>query len=276
MRGSAPERFQLTASYAAQAFHMRWFEAHRPAGGGGGRPVRNVSLERVGFQIAGPRARDVLAAATPSADVSSRALRFFDAREMEVGLVPALVCRISYTGDLGYEIYVDSDHQVALYQAFAAAGEAHGMKPFGMRAMMSLRLEKSYGAWMREYRPEYTPAETGLDRFVDFRKNDFIGRDAAMRVRDAPPGRRLCTFVVDAGDADVWADEPIFAGDEVVGFVTSGGYAHFSGKSIALGFVPVDLMDGGAEFTIEILGERRAATLVHEPILDPHGERMRG
>ena len=271
----APERFQLTASYAAQAFHMRWFEAHLPAGDGGV-SVRNVSLERIGFQIAGPRAREVLAAAAPSADVSNRALRFFDAREMEVGLVPALVCRLSYTGDLGYEIYVDPEHQVALCQALAEAGEAHGMKPFGMRAMMSLRLEKSYGAWMREYRPEYTPAETGLDRFIDFAKNRFIGRDAAMRERDAPPGRRLCTFEVNARDADVWADEPIFAGDEVVGFVTSGGYAHWSHKSIALGFVPVELTeDVGAEFTVEILGERRAARLLREPILDPRGERMR-
>ena len=265
------ERFQLTASYAAQAFHMRWFEAHLPSRGVS---VRNVSLERIGFQVAGPRARDTLAAATP-ADVSNEALRFFDAREMEVGLVPALVCRISYTGDLGYEIYVDSDHQIALWQALSEAGAAHGMKPFGMRAMMSLRLEKSFGAWMREYRPEYTPAETGLDRFVDLRKNDFIGRDAAMRERDAPPGRRLCTFVVDAHDADVWADEPIFAGDDVVGFVTSGGYAHYSGKSVALGFVPVEMIADGAEFEVEILGERRAATLVRDPVLDPRGERMR-
>ena len=268
----APERFHLTASYAAQAFHMRWFESHLPPVGVS---VTNVSLDRIGFQIAGPRARDVLAAAT-SADVSNEALRFFDAREIEVGLVPALVCRVSYTGDLGYEIYVDSDHQIALYQALAAAGAAHGMKPFGMRAMMSLRIEKSFGAWMREYRPEYTAAETGLDRFVDLRKNDFIGRDAAMRERDAPPGRRLCTFVVDAHDADVWADEPIFSGDDVVGFVTSGGYAHYSAKSAALGFVPVEMIAGGAEFTIEILGERRAAKLVREPVLDPRGERMRG
>ena len=268
----SPERFQLTASYAAQAFHMRWFEAHLPPSGVS---VRNVSLDRIGFQIAGPRARDVLAATT-SADVSNASLRFFDAREIEVGLVPALVCRVSYTGDLGYEIYVDADHQIALWQALATAGEAHGMKPFGMRAMMSLRLEKSFGAWMREYRPEYTPAETGLDRFVDLRKNDFIGRDAAMRERDAPPGRRLCTFVVDAHDADVWADEPIFAGDDVIGFATSGGYAHYSDMSVALGFVPVELTDGGAELTVEILGDRRAAKLAREPVLDARGERMRG
>ena len=268
----SPEGFQLTASYAAQAFHMRWFEAHLPPSGVS---LRNVSLDRIGFQIAGPRARDVLAATT-SADVSNESLRFFDAREIELGLVPALVCRVSYTGDLGYEIYVDADHQIALWQALASAGDVHGMKPFGMRAMMSLRLEKSFGAWMREYRPEYTPAETGLGRFVDLRKNDFIGRDAAMRERDARPERRLCTFVVDAHDADVWADEPIFAGDHVVGFATSGGYAHYSDKSVALGFVPVELIDGGAEFTIEILGARRAAKLVHEPMLDARGERMRG
>ena len=268
----APERFQLTASYAAQAFHMRWFEAHLPPSAVS---VRNVSLDRIGFQIAGPRARDVLAATT-TADVSNETLRFFDAREIEVGLVPALVCRVSYTGDLGYEIYADAEHQIALYQALAAAGDAHGMKPFGMRAMMSLRLEKSFGAWMREYRPEYTPAETGLDRFVDLRKNDFVGRDAAMRERDAPPGRRLCTFVVDARDADVWADEPIFAGDDVVGFVTSGGYAHYCAQSVALGFVPAHMIRDGAEFTIEILGDRRAARLVREPVLDPRGERMRG
>ena len=266
-----PERFQLTASYAAQAFHMRWFETHLAPSGVS---VQNVSLDRIGFQIAGPRSRDVLAATT-SADVSNEALRFFDARVIEVGLVPALVCRISYTGDLGYEIYVDADQQVALYEAISAAGKAHGMKPFGMRAMMSLRLEKSFGAWMREYRPEYTPAETGLDRFVDLRKNDFIGRDAAMRERELPPGRRLFTFVVDADDADVWADEPIFADDNVVGFATSGGYAHYSAKSIALGFVPVNLATAGAEFEIEILGERRRAQLVSEPVLDPQGERMR-
>ena len=266
------ERFQLTASYAAQAFHMRWFESHMPPDGVS---VRNVSLDRIGFQVAGPRARDVLAGAA-SADVSNEALRFLDARELEVGLVPALVYRISYTGDLGYEIYVDAEHQIALWQALAAAGAEYGMRPFGMRAMMSLRLEKSFGAWMREYRPEYTAAETGLDRFVDLRKNDFIGRDAAMRERDAPPGRRLCTFVVDADDADVWADEPIFADDDVVGFVTSGGYAHYSEKSVALGFVPVDTIVDGAEFTVEILGERRCATLVLDPVLDPRGERMRG
>jgi len=267
-----PERFQLTASYAAQAYHMRWFEAHLPKSGVA---VRNVSRERVGFQIAGPNARKLLERAT-RADVSNQAFPFLHAREFEVGLVPATVCRITYTGDLGYEIYVDRRHQVALYEALAAAGQDLGLTPFGMRAMMSLRLEKSFGSWLREYKPDYTPAETGLDRFVSFKKNDFIGRDAAQRDRDNPPPRRLSTFTVEAADADVVADEPIWKDGKVVGFVTSGGYAHFVKKSVALGFVPAEMIEDGAGFEIEILGEMRPATLVTQPLLDPEGARMRG
>lgn len=268
----APERFQLTASYAAQAYHMRWFTDHLPERGVS---LRNVSRERVGFQIAGPKARALLERVTRG-DVSNAAFPFLSVRAMEVGLVPALVCRISYTGDLGYEIYVDRRHQLALYQALSDAGHDLGLTPFGMRAMMSLRLEKSFGSWLREYKPDYTPAETGLDRFIAFAKNDFIGRDAAMRSRDTPPARRLCTFVVDAADADVVADEPIWKDGRVVGFVTSGGYAHFVEKSVALGFVPVAMIEEGGRFEIEILGELRPATLVTEPLFDPTGERMRG
>jgi dimethylglycine dehydrogenase len=268
----AQERFQATASYAAQAYHLRWFHDHLADSAV---EIRNVSLERLGFQIAGPKARELLQRVT-RADVSNEAFPFLSARDMEVGLVPATVCRISYTGDLGYEIYVAARHQVALYQALTAAGHDLGLRPFGMRAMMSLRLEKSFGAWLREYKPDYTPAETGLDRFVSFKKNDFIGRDAALEARDTPPPRRLATLVVDAADADVWADEPIWRDGQVVGFVTSGGYAHAAEKSVALGFVPSEMIQDGAEFEIEILGHLRPASLITEPLFDPKGERMRG
>ncbi len=267
-----PERFQLTASSVAQAYHMRWFEAHLPEAGVA---IRNISLDRVGFQIAGPKARELLQRVTRS-DVSNEAFRFLSARQIEVGLVPAIVCRITYTGDLGYEIYVAARHQVALYEALSEAGRDLDLRPFGMRAMMSLRLEKSFGAWMREFKPDYTPAETGLDRFVSFKKNDFIGRDAALAEKENPPTRRLCTFVVDAADADVWADEPIWKDGELVGFVTSGGYAHYVEKSVALGFVPPGMIEDGAAFEIEILGDMRAARLITEPLFDPQGERMRG
>jgi len=267
-----PERFQLTASYSAQAFHMRWFERHLPPAGVA---IRNVSLERLGFQIAGPKARELLSRVTRS-DVSAEEFPFLAVRELEVGRVPAIVNRVTYTGDLGYEIYVAAKHQVALYEALTEAGADLGLTPFGMRAMMSLRLEKSFGSWLRGFKPDYVPAETGLDRFVSFKKNDFIGRDAAVAARDTPPDRQLTTLVVEAADADVVADEPIWKDGEVVGFVTSGGYAHFVEKSVALGFVPRALIAEGADFEIEILGERRPAKIVTRPLFDPDAARMRG
>ena len=265
------ERYLLTASYAAQAFHMRWFEAQLPADGVA---VRNVSRSRVGFQIAGPRARELLERVAES-EVSTAACPFLSVREMAVGVIPAVVSRITYTGDLGYEIYVAPEHQVALYRTLAEAGRGLGLTPFGMRAMMSLRLEKSFGSWLREYKPDYTPAETGLDRFVDFKKDGFIGREAALRARDQPPARRLVTLVVDADDADALADEPIWRDGEVVGFVTSGGDARFAAASVALGFVPTTMIADGAGFEVEILGQRRPATLTAEPLFDPKGTRMR-
>jgi dimethylglycine dehydrogenase len=267
-----PEKFQLTASYSAQAFHMRWFERHLPEKGV---EIRNMSLRRLGFQIAGPKARELLRRVADT-DVSNAAFPFLTVRRMEVGLAPAIVQRVTYTGDLGYEIYVPARFQVALYDALTDAGRDLGLTPFGMRAMMSLRLEKSFGAWLREFKPDYTPAETGLDRFISFKKNDFIGRDAAMAEKEAPPKRRLSTFIVDAKDADVWGDEPIWRGGKVVGFVTSGGYAHYAKASVALGLVPVEMIEEGAKFEVEILGDLRPARLITEPLFDPEGARMRG
>ncbi len=268
----APDAVQLTASYGAQAYHMRWFLSHLPESGVS---LRNVSKELIGFQIAGPHARDVLAKIT-EADVSNAALPFLRSALIDAGHLPVRVCRVSYTGDLGYEMYVHRDHQAALYGMLAEAGAEFGMKPFGMRAMMSLRLEKFFGSWMREFKPDYTPAETGLDRFVSWKKNDFMGRDAAMRERETPPTRKLVSFIVDAEDADVVAWEPIFDGDDVIGYVTSGGYAHFAQKSVALGLIPRERAEDGATFDIEILGQRRRATLTTTPLFDADGARMRG
>jgi dimethylglycine dehydrogenase len=267
------EDFLVTASFGMQAYHMRWFLEHLPASGV---ELSNVSTELIGFQIAGPKARDVLAATTRF-DVSNEALPFLTIHRMEIGQCDALVQRVSYTGDLGYEIYVPKEQQISLYYALAAAGEAFAMKPFGMRAMMSLRLEKSFGSWMREFKPDYTPLETGMDRFMSYDKAaDYIGKAAALAERDNPPQRRLVTFIVDALDADVVSDEPIWKDGQVVGYVTSGGYAHFVEKSVAFGFVPIDMIAEGANFEIEILGEMRPARLYSEPLFDPQALRMRG
>ena len=265
------DRVQLTASYSAQNFHMRWFQQHMVDGV----KLTNISTERLGFQIAGPKARAVLADAT-GADVSNEVFPFLSVRQLAIGHIPVTVARVSFTGDLGYEIYCDRAHQVALYHALTTAGIAHDMRPFGMRAMMSLRLEKPFGAWMREFRPDYTCAETGLDRFISWKKNDFIGRAAAQGEKENPPKRRLTTFIVDADDADVVAYEPIFDGEDVVGFCTSGGYAHAAGKSVAIGFLPVESINEGAEFEIEILGGRKRAVVNNTPLFDPDASRMRG
>ncbi|WP_375570743.1 FAD-dependent oxidoreductase [Seohaeicola saemankumensis] len=266
----AEDRFQLTASYGAQAYHTRWFEQNADAGV----RVENISDRLTGFQIAGPKARDVLAACTRS-DISDMA--FMDVRKMTVGMADCTVQRVSYTGDLGYEIYCDPMAQRALWSVLWEEGQKHGMKPFGMRAMMSLRLDKFFGSWLNEFSPDYTAAETGLDRFISFKKNvDFIGRAAAERERELGAKRKLCAFEVDALDADVVAYEPIWLDGKVQGFCTSGGYAHHAGKSIALGFVPTDRATAGLEVEIEIMGQMRPARLITTPLFDADGARMRG
>jgi dimethylglycine dehydrogenase len=264
------ETFQLTASYGAQAVHMRWFQ-HNEAPGV---RVENISDRLTGFQIAGPRARAVLAACTrdPVAEMN-----FMDIRHATLGMVDCLVQRVSYTGDLGYEIYCDPMAQRALWQVLWSEGQGHGMRPFGMRAMMSLRLDRFFGAWLREFSPDYTPGETGMDRFIAWTKNaDFIGRAAAEAERAAGATRRLVAFDVAATDADVNGYEPVWIGGEVRGFCTSGGYSHHAGKSIALALIPADLAQEGLEAEIEILGDRRAARLLTEPLFDADGARMRG
>jgi len=264
------EAFQLTASYGAQAFHMRWFQQNEAEGV----KVENISDRLNGFQISGPKSRDVLLACTRD-DVGD--MRFMDLRHATIGMVDCLVQRVSYTGGLGYEIYCDPMSQRSLWATLWEAGQEHGMRPFGMRAMMSLRLDKFFGSWLSEFSPDYTAGETGMDRFINFKKNtNFIGRAAAEAERDAGSARALCAFEVEAKDADVAAYEPIWIDGSVQGFCTSGGYSHHAGKSIAMGLIPKELAKDGSTVEIEILGEMCAATLITEPLFDADHAQMRG
>jgi len=264
--------FQITGSYGAQDQHLRWFEKHAEPGV----MVENVSDRLTGFQIAGPQARALLSRVT-RADVSNDAFRFMEAQALTVGMVDCLVQRVSYTGDLGYEIYCDFMKQRSLWHTLWAAGQDLGLKPFGMRAMMSLRLDKLFGSWAREFSPDYFPGETGIDRFIRWNKEaDWIGKAAALKEKAEGPKRRLCAFVVDAADADVVAYEPIWVDGKVVGFCTSGGYSHWTGQSVAQGFLPVDMIREGLECEIEILGERRTAHMITGALWDRDGARMRG
>ena len=263
------ERFQLTASYGYQAIHERWFNKHLSDGV----LLRNVSDQLTGFQIAGPRAGDVLTNALGK----KPELDFLDVAQMTVGSVACIVQRVSYTGDLGYEIYCDPMDQRRLWGVLWKAGQPHGITPFGMRAMMSLRLDRFFGSWLSEFSPDYTAAETGMDRFISFKNNvDFIGRAAAEAERANPPARVLATFIVDAVDADVTGYEPVFIDGSVKGFCTSGGYSHHAGKSIAMALIPREKANEGLEVEIEILGKMQKARLTTRPLFDPDGAVLRG
>jgi len=268
------DRFFMWGSSQAQIYHMRWFERHLPRDGTVS--MRPLGMELVGLSIAGPKARDVLAKLTDD-DVSAAAFRFLDFREAEIGALPAIINRVTYTGDLGYEIWVKPEYQRRLYDAIMEAGKEFGITNFGMRALLSLRLEKNWPTWFRELRPIYGPFEGDVGRFVDLKKNDFIGREAAVREKEEGGKLRRVTFIVDAKDADALGDEPIWHAGEVIGWVTSGGYAHYVDRSLAQGYVPKELgVIGGGSFQIEVLGERRAAHIQHDPLFDPDGARMRG
>ncbi len=309
----ADERFMIWGSSAAQVYHMRWFERHLPDDG-------SVSVHRFGMQlnglsIAGPNSRKVLEKLVDT-DVSNEAFRFMDSREIDVQGSPCIVSRISYTGDLGYEIWCEPAYTRQLYRDLKEAGQEFGIRDFGMRALLSMRLEKNFPTWGHELRPVYGPFEGSMDRFVKLSKNNFIGREVAAEEHAKGPKIRRVSFIIDADNADVMHDEPVWAktstdygnidhpheggpkrftsdnkelpypgmssmvdGDwRVVGYVTSGGYAHGVGKSMAQGYVPAELSGNESEdmFEIEILGVRRKARINVDPPFDPAGERMRG
>ena len=265
------ERFFVVGTYAAEVFYMRWFERSLPPAGV---TVRPCAMEYTGLSVAGPNARALLQSLVVD-DLSTQAFPFMSFKKLDVGMVPALVGRVSFTGDIGYEMWVTSDYQRALYDLLVQAGAKFELKHLGGRALNSLRLEKSFGTWAREYRPIYGPYEAGLGRFVDLKKPEFIGRAAAEAEKASGGVRRLITLDVDANDADAIGDEPIYHAGKVVGWVTSGGYGHSVGKSLAMGYVNNDVADQTSDFAVELMGEVRGAVRLAEPAFDPSGARMR-
>ena len=267
----AQDRVFLVCTYAAEDYYRRWFDRHAPPAGV---TIRPCAMQYVGLSVAGPRARALLQSLTHE-DLATAAFPFLSFRRLDVGMIPALVGRISFTGDLGYEIWVTSEYQRALYDLLVGAGAEHDLRLFGGRALNTLRLEKSFGTWAREYRPIYGPYEAGLGRFVDLGKGPFIGRDAALEEKESGGKLRLLSFSVDARDADASGDEPIWHDGRVIGWVTSGGYGHSVQRSLALGYVPKEYAGVSGGFEIEILGERCQATPQPAALFDPDGSRMR-
>ena len=269
---AAEHRYMMWGSSQAQVYHMRWFEQTLPKDGSV--KIEALGMKLIGLSIAGPNARALLQRLTDD-DVSNEAFKFMDYREMEVATVKAQVNRVTYTGDLGYEIWVAPEYQRRLYESIQAAGADLGLKNFGMRALLCLRLEKNFGTWYREFRPIYGPFEAGLDRFIKLDKPDFIGKTAALKEKQDGPKRQRVFMVVDALDADVMGDEPIWVDGKVAGWVTSGGFGHFVNQSLAQGYLPTELVKPGVQLEIEILGERRPARLQMDPPFDPEAKRMR-
>ena len=251
---------------------MRWFRDHLPAKGV---RLRNRTDELMGFAISGPTSRAVLAALVDGDPGAASGLPFLGIRPVQIAGSRAQVGRISLTGELGYEIVVPAERHLALLDALLEAGRPLGLRLIGDAAFDSLRLEKGYGIWAAEFRHHVTPAMCGLDRYVALDKGEFVGRDAARRERETGPERRLVLLRVDADDADAGAGDPIRHDGRLVGEVTSGGYGHHVGASLALAYVEREAAAARPGVHVEVLGDSRPAEILAEPPYDPAGSRLR-
>ena len=265
------DRFWLTGSYYLQEWHPRWFREHLPPSGV---EVRNITDEWMGFSVSGPSSREILGRLAHD-DVSNDAFPFLSIRRMDVGTSQAVVGRISLTGEMGYEIVVPTNRHRTLLDELRGAGDGSGLRLIGDRAVDSLRLEKGYGIWSAEFRQDYTPGMSGLDRFVAFDKGDFIGAEAVRRERDEGARQLLVLLDVDAGDADAAMEDGIWIGDRRVGLVTSGAYGHHVKKSLALAYLERDVVDSNPDLTVFVVGEPRAARILPELPYDPKGAKLR-
>jgi dimethylglycine dehydrogenase len=265
------EEFMVFGSGAAQEMHRRWFESHLD---GYDLQYRNESSRYHGIGLSGPKARELLSRLCRD-DVSGEAFKFRDIRRTFVAGVPAILTRLSFSGELGYEIYVQPEYQLRLYEAILQAGDDLGLRHYGARALMSMRLEKNWGVWTLDFRPDFTAAQSGLDAFINWDK-DFIGKQAAVNERDTGPTIKLVAMTIDTDDIDVSNDEAILKDGDCVGYITSGGYAHHLQQSMAMGYVPSDLAHAGTSFDVEINGEMYAAKVIDAALYDPTGLNMRG
>ncbi len=264
------KKFMIFGSGAVQEMHRRWFEKHLPETSVS---YRNRSDDYHGLAISGPKSRELISRICRD-NISNEGFKFRDIRETFVGGVPAIVNRISFTGELGYEIYTAPQFQIKLFEEIENNGKDLGLKIFGGRALMSMRLEKNWGAWTLDFRPDFTAAESGLDFFINWDK-DFLGKNIALKEKKNGPKKKLVTMTIDTKDIDVTGDEAIMKNGKCVGYITSGGYAHYVKKSMAMGYIPSNLAKQGSEIEVEINGEFYKANVELKPLYDPSGKNMR-
>ncbi len=266
------DSYMMIGSGMAERYHQRFFDmVPMPEG-----TSLEVATARIaGFNVAGPKSRAMLASLT-DADLSNDGWRFMRSRTITVAGVECLAIRVSFTGDLGWELHCAESDQLALYKALLEAAATHGGGPVGGRALGALRIEKGYGSWGREYSPEYWPQEAGLHGLIKLDK-EFLNKDAYLRISNTPPRERLTMFEVDVTDeADANGGEPIFLADGTpVGRVTSGAYGYTVGKSLAIGYAREGVVAPGDRVDIYILGKPHMATVLAEPPFDVGGARLR-
>jgi dimethylglycine dehydrogenase len=266
------DRFWLITAAPAEWHDLEWLQRQLPADGS--IRIHNRSEELDTLILAGPASRDTLAALC-TADLSGEALGWLQHVEATVAGRPARVIRVSFTGELGYELHVARDDAPAVHDALMEAGRVHGLKPFGMYALDSLRLEKGYRTWKGDLSTDYTLLEAGLERFVDLNRPDFIGKAALQAQHQQGVGRRFATLVLDAGEHDAPYMSTVWSGDEQVGEITSGGWGYRVERSIALGVVRADCAQPGRALDVEIYGQRVSARVQPGPAMwDPDNLRL--
>ena len=260
-------KFIVFGSGAVQEMHRRWFENHL---NNFDVIYKNRSDELHGLALSGPKSRQLMQKLVRD-DISNENFKFRDVKEMYVGGVPAIVNRISFTGELGYEIYVAPHFLLKLYETMEAAGKEFNLKPFGGRALMSMRLEKNWGAWTLDFRPDFTAKESGLDFFIDWNK-DFIGKESAKKDKSK---LKLTPLIIETDDIDVTNNEAVVKNGKSIGYITSGGFAHYVNKSIAYSYLYEEILKSNEKFQVEINGNFYNCSIIKEALYDPTGERMR-
>ncbi len=268
----ADDKYYVVSAAAAESHDLDWMQKRMPQDGSV--TIDNVTSRYGGLVLSGPRSRDILAKLTES-DLSNAGFPFLTMQNILIGLCETRALRIGFVGELGWEIHCPIENVRPIYQALMEAGEEFGIANYGLRALNSLRLEKGYLVVGGEITSERTPIEAGQDRFIDFNKGDFLGRQALLNQKEAGIKDRLALMVVEADDADCIGNEPVYIGDEIVGRVSSGGYGHHLGKSLAMGYIDAEAAKPGTKVEIAILGERRPAVTVEIPPYDPKNEKLR-
>ncbi len=267
------ERFLMFGSPSAETYYLRWFAQRLPADTQ--ITVRSRTRELCGISITGPRARELLAAVTRT-DVSAAALPFLRSRSLDVGLANALVLRLSFTGELGYELYMPADEERHVHETLLQAGAPLGLRHFGLRALNSLRLEKGYGVWGREYSSDSTPDEAGLSRFISVDKGPFVGRDAVLHARKLPLDRRLTLLAIESCNPDPVGGEPVYIDEKPVARLTSAAFGNTVGHALGFAYLPPDLdARSTSDVHVRVLSQRLPARILREPPYDPQGLKLR-